>query len=46
MDTVYVVVEYIFYGVLYMALIGSIIAIIVIVRTIALEHKYRRNRRT
>lgn len=38
------VIEYIFWGVLYMALITSIIAIIVIVRTLVKEHKYHRNK--
>lgn len=40
------VIEYIFSGVLYMALITSIIAIIVIVRTLVIEHKYRRNKKS
>ena len=38
------VIEYIFMGVLYIALIISIIAIIVIVRTLVKEHKYHRNK--
>lgn len=40
------VIEYIFMGVLYMALITSIIAIIVIVRTLVIEHKHHRNKKS